>query len=111
MVIGPAVPRGSVVRARPIGVIRVVDRMEQDDKILAVMDGETLKGVYDIETLNAKYPGAGDILGIWWSNAHGKRSKVNLMGTGSRGQATSVIDYASESWKAHRRKQRREEQQ
>lgn len=107
MVIGEAVPRGSVVRARPIGIVRVVDRMEQDDKILAVMDGDTLKDVYDIEGLNARYPGAADIISIWWSNAHGKRSEVNLMGTGSRGQANAVIDYAAEAWKDKKREERR----
>lgn len=106
MVLGPSVPRGTVVRARPIGIVRVVDRMEQDDKILAVMDGDTLKQVYDIESLQARYPGAAEIVSIWWSNAHGRRSKVNLMGTGSRGQANAVIDYASDSWKERQRKQR-----
>jgi len=107
MVLGPSVPRGSVVRARPIGIIRVVDRMEQDDKILAVVDGETLTQVYDIETLQSRYPGAAEIVVTWWSNAHGKRSKVSLMGTGSRGQANAVIDYAIESYKEHQRKERR----
>ena len=43
----------------------------------------------------------------WWSNAHGKRSKVNLMGTGSRGQANAVIDYASDTWKEKKRQERR----
>lgn len=106
MVIGPAVPRGQVVRAHAIGVIRVVDRMEQDDKVLAVMEGKTLLDVYDIESLQRRYPGVDEILALWWANAHGKRSKVNLLGTGSRGQANSVIDFAIESWKQDQRKAR-----
>jgi inorganic pyrophosphatase len=103
MVLGPAVPRGTVVRARPIGVVRVVDRMVQDDKILAVMEGPTLKEVYDVESLQARYPGSTEIIGIWWSNAHGQASQVNLMGTGSRGQANAVIDYAVESYKKRKK--------
>lgn len=106
MVLGASVPRGTVVRARPIGIVRVVDNMEQDDKILAVMDGPTLTDVYDIESLTTRYPGAGEIVSIWWSNAHGRRSKVNLMGTGSRGQANAVIDFAANAWKEKRRKER-----
>jgi inorganic pyrophosphatase len=106
LVLGPAVPRGEVVRARAIGVIRVVDRMAQDDKVLAVIEGATLKGVYDVESLNERYPGASEIVSLWFSNAHGKRSKVNMMGTGSRGQANSVIDFASESFKQARRRER-----
>lgn len=103
MVLGPAVPRGSVVRARPIGVVRVVDRMVQDDKILAVMEGPTLKEVYDVESLQSRYPGSTEIIALWWSNAHGQASQVNLMGTGSRGQANAVIDYAVESYKKRKK--------
>jgi inorganic pyrophosphatase len=100
LVIGPAVPRGTLVRARPIGIIRVVDQLEQDDKILAVdVRGETLRDVYDLETLDARYPGAISILTTWWAHAHGRQSQVSLLGTGSRGQANAVIDYAAEAWK------------
>jgi len=99
LVLGPAVPRGSVVRARAIGIIRVVDRLEQDDKILAVMLDSTLTGVSDLESLDARYPGASEIVRLWFGHAHGRLSKVELMGTGSRGQADSVIDYASETFK------------
>jgi len=106
LVIGPAVARGEVVRARPIGVIRVVDRMAQDDKVLAIMEGPTFKGVYDVESLNDRYPGASEIVGTWFSNAYGTRSKANLMGTGSRGQANSVIDFASDSYKRAKRRER-----
>ena len=70
MLIGPAVPRGSTVRARSIGVIRVIDRGEQDDKILAVTHGPTMKGVYDVESLRLRYPGAAEIIGTWWAHAH-----------------------------------------
>ena len=73
---------------------------------LAVMDGPTLKEVYDLETLRRRYPGASEILSTWWANAHGKSSKVNLLGTGSRGQANAVIDYAADAWREHRRKER-----
>ena len=99
LVLGPAVARGSVVRARAIGIIRVVDRMEQDDKILAVLSDSTLKSVTDIESLNSRYPGASEIVSTWFSNAHGKRSKVQLMGTGSRSQANAVIDFAIDSYR------------
>jgi inorganic pyrophosphatase len=108
MVLGPAVPRGSTVRARAIGVIRVIDRGEQDDKILAIMHGPTMKGVYDVESLQLRYPGAAEIVGIWWANAHGRRSKADVLGTGSRGVASSIIDFAVESYKTEERKRRHE---
>lgn len=106
LVLGPAVPRGEVVRARPIGVIRLVDRLEQDDKVLAVMDGETLQRAYDIETLKTQYPGTVEILDIWWTNAHSKGENVSLLGTGSAAQANSVINYAMDSWLAKQSRER-----
>lgn len=106
MVLGPAVARGKVVRARPIGVIRLVDRMEQDDKILAITEGITFQDIHDIDSLKSRYPGVIEILDIWWTHAYGKGTDVNLLGTGSRAQANSVIDYAMTSWLNMRRKNR-----
>ena len=108
MVLGPAVPRGTLLRARPIGIIRVVDNLEQDDKILAVIDGETFRDVGDLEALDSRYPGATTIVTTWWAHAHGKGSQVSLLGTGSRGQANAVIDYAAEAWKEVRREEKGE---
>lgn len=99
MVLGPAVPRGSRVRARAIGLIRVFDRGEQDDKILAVMQGETMNGVYDVESLRLRYPGAAEIITTWWANAHGRNSQVEVFGTASRGVASGVINAAIDSYK------------
>lgn len=106
MVLGPAVARGRVIRARPIGVIRLVDRMEQDDKVLAVTEGMTFQDTFDIDSLKDQYPGVIEILDIWWTHAHERGTDVSLMGTGSRAQANAVIDYAMESWLAMRRETR-----
>jgi len=106
MVLGPAVARGKIVRARPIGVIRLVDRMEQDDKVLAVTEGMTFQDTFDIDSLENQYPGVIEILDIWWTHAHGKGTDVTLMGTGSRAQANAVIDYAMNSWLNMRRETR-----
>lgn len=104
MVLGSAVPRGSRVKARAIGVIRVFDGGEQDDKILAVMQGETMTGVYDVESLRLRYPGAAEIVSTWWANAHGRQSKVEVFGTASRGVASGVINSAMKSYKASGKK-------
>ena len=99
LVLGPAVPRGSVIHARAIGIIRVIDNMEQDDKILAVMTDSTLRDVADLESLAQRYPGAGEIVALWFKNAHGSQSKVQLLGAGSRGQANAVIEFANEQYR------------
>jgi len=103
MVLGPAVKRGDVIRARPIGVIRLVDRMEQDDKILAVTEGTGFQDIHDIDALKSNFPGVIEILDLWWTHAYGKGTDVSLLGTGSRAQANSIIDYAMNSWLSMRR--------
>lgn len=108
MVLGTMQPRGTVIKAVPIGVVRVVDRFEQDDKILAIEAGSNFKGVTDIESLDDKYPGVSEILRIWFGNVH-RTSDVQLMGTGSRAQANSVIDYAAEAFTKKRTSEKAEE--
>ncbi len=97
LVLGTTVPRGTTIKALPIGVVRVVDRFEQDDKILAIEAGSTFKGVTDIESLDDRYPGVSEILRLWFGNVHGT-SDVQMLGTGSRAQANAVIDYAAEAY-------------
>lgn len=101
MVLGTTVPRGTVIRALPIGIVRVIDRFEQDDKILAIEAGSTFTGVTDIESLDDRYPGVSEILKLWFGNVH-RTSEVQLMGTGSRAQANAVIDYAVEAYTKQR---------
>jgi len=101
IVLGTTVPRGTTIRALPIGVVRVIDRFEQDDKILAIEAGSTFTGVTDIESLDDRYPGVSEILKLWFGNVH-RTSEVQLMGTGSRAQANAVIDYAAEAFTKQR---------
>ena len=107
MVLGPAVERGDLIRARPIGIIRLVDRMEQDDKILAVTEGTSFQDIHDIDALKSEFPGVIEILDTWWTHAYGQGTDVTILGTGSRAQANSVIDYAMNSWLSMRRESRR----
>jgi len=97
MVLGTTVPRGTEIRAIPIGVVRVIDRFEQDDKIIAVEQGTSFDQVISIEALDDRYPGVSEILRIWFSNVH-RTSDVQFMGTGSRAQANAVIDYAADAY-------------
>ncbi|MBI1296994.1 inorganic pyrophosphatase [bacterium] len=55
MVTEPTFP-GCVIRARPIGIFRMLDRGEEDFKILAVADNDPLHGEYhDIKDIPQHY--------------------------------------------------------
>ena len=90
LVLGSAAPRGSLVRARPIGLLRMLDRLERDDKVLAVIPGTPLGGVEDIEDLEAQFPGVTTILETWYLNS-GAANQFELQGFGSRGAANRLI--------------------
>ena len=54
IILGPPVPRGSVVPVRLVGVLKFLDDGERDDKLLAVRDGDPLSKAKDIDDLEGK---------------------------------------------------------
>jgi inorganic pyrophosphatase len=93
MVLGPAIPRGSVVQAIPIGIIRLLDRAEQDDKILAVVPGTVFERSTDVVLLERHFPGVTDILRIWFDNYSG--DAISYLGLGPRASAHKLIEETS----------------
>lgn len=71
LVLGPAVPHGSVVRARVVGVLRLQDDGEQDDKLLAVLDDTAFASVRGLVELQASFPGVTEIVETWFAHYKG----------------------------------------
>ena len=71
LLLGPAVTRGSVVSAQLVGVLKLLDGGEQDDKLIAVAEGVPFAGVASIADLDAKFAGVTEILRIWMTNYKG----------------------------------------
>ena len=90
LVLGPSVPRGRLVRAVPIGLLQVVDRLERDDKILAVIPGGPLGEIEDVAELDALYPGIQAILTIWFENSR-RDAAIEVQGYGTRAAARRLI--------------------
>jgi inorganic pyrophosphatase len=63
--LGQTVDRGSVLPARIIGLIRILDKGLQDDKLIAVTTNDWFFDIHDIPELNEKYPGIIQILTTW----------------------------------------------
>ena len=70
--LGPAKERGTVVPGRLIGVIKMLDRGEQDDKLIAVDPDSWFGDVYSIEDLESDFSGVTKILSVWLENYKGK---------------------------------------
>jgi inorganic pyrophosphatase len=50
---------------RVVGVIRMQDRGEQDDKLIAVDTDSWFRGVYTLNDLRSQYPGVDALLADW----------------------------------------------
>ena len=90
VLLGPRVERGAVVRARPIGVLRLVDDGERDDKILAVPLSGPLADAVDLEALDARYGGVRRILELWFTHYKGP-SRVTSSGFGDAADAVALV--------------------
>lgn len=99
LVLGPAVPRGSVVAVRPVGVIRLRDAGERDDKILAVPVAGPLADVTDLVQLERSYPGVTRILQTWFENYKGA-GRLQCQGFAGAADAAALVEAAARSFTA-----------
>ncbi len=90
VVLGPALERGAVVRARVLGTLRMRDRGERDDKLLAVIEGTALAEAQDLAELDLMFPGATAIVETWFRNYKGPGA-VETDGCGGLDEAERLL--------------------
>ncbi len=98
IVLGPAVPRGSVVRARLIGALRLLDGGEKDDKLIAILDGSPLSEANSIAELQSKYPGAAEIVETWFASYKGP-GEMEGKGFAEKDEAMKTLEAAAKAYK------------
>ena len=91
VVIGEAIPRGSVIKVKLIGVLKISDEGEFDAKLLAVREGSSEYQVSSIDELNSKFDGAADSVASWFVDYKGPDSGIELEGIGSADEATNIL--------------------
>lgn len=95
LVLGPALDKGSVVQVRLIGLMRMKDQGEGDDKLLAVPLGADYQQIHSIESLRANYPSADQILKLWFENYKGQPQQISVEGFASAQDALQLVkDYS-----------------
>jgi inorganic pyrophosphatase len=97
LIIGNSLPRGTIIEARPIGVLKLLDNGEQDDKIIAVLPDSIMGGISSMEDLDREFNGISDIIEIWFSNYKGP-GEAETNGFGSAEEARKIIGYASDAY-------------
>lgn len=97
IVLGPAVPRGSVINAKLVGVLKLLDGGEQDDKLLAVMENTAFYQVNNLTDLHMNYPGVTSIIETWFDNYKG-RGEMTPLGFRDVEEANVILDAAIQAF-------------
>jgi len=93
IVLGPPVERGTIVRAKLIGVLKLLDDGEQDDKLVAVLEDTPFYAVNSITDLDEKFNGVSLILSTWFESYKGP-GKLQAQGFGDRNEAETILETA-----------------
>jgi inorganic pyrophosphatase len=99
IVIGEPVLKGEIIKCKIIGVLKLLDRNEKDDKLIAIAENSSLSSINSMEELNEKNNGISKILEIWFSNYKGS-NKVISQGYGDQKEALIILNASIKEYKA-----------
>jgi inorganic pyrophosphatase len=96
IVLGQAVPRGEIVDVRVIGVLKMLDGGEQDDKLIAVLaEDSPFAHIESMAQLDAEYPGVSQIVDLWFANYKGPDGGMEGLGFEDAETARTVLEAAA----------------
>jgi len=93
MILGSALERGEIVACDIIGVLRMLDNEEYDDKLIAITENSPFFGIQSIAELDEKFPGVSQIISTWFENYKGM-GVVKVIGYEERKEAINIIEKA-----------------
>ena len=100
LVLGPSIPRGSVLPVQVIGLIHLIDDGDKDDKLIAVQKDSPLAKATDMTQLEESFPGITTILKAWFENYKGPGA-LQCTGFGDKAEAEKLLAMAIESFAQH----------
>lgn len=101
IILGQAVPRGEIVDVRIIGVLKMLDGGEQDDKLIAVLAEESpFSHIESISRLDKEFPGVSDIIDTWFANYKGPDGGMEGLGFEDAESAIAVLKAAADNYSA-----------
>jgi inorganic pyrophosphatase len=100
IILGQAAPRGEVVDVRLIGVLKMLDGGEQDDKLIAVLtENSPFAKIESMAQLDSTYPGVREIIGTWFANYKGPDGGMESQGFAEAAVAHEVFEAAAAQYK------------
>ena len=99
IVLGEQLQKGSVVEVKLIGILKMLDDGEVDDKLIAVMASNSIfSRVNSFNELKNSYQGIIEILEIWFTNYKGTE-KATVNGFEDEKKALEIFKSAHEQYK------------
>ena len=98
IIVGPSQERGKIVPVKIIGVLRLVDRGETDDKLIAITQDSPLFSVNSLEELEDDYTGVLSILEQWFIHYKGP-GKVVSQGYDTKENAMIILKTALQEYR------------
>ncbi|HEY5924902.1 MAG TPA: inorganic diphosphatase [Kofleriaceae bacterium] len=97
VVLGAGIERGHVAATRVIGVLKMGEESERDDKLIAVPVEPALENGFtrltDLHELDDHYPASRTIIETWFSYYWGAGA-TNVLGWGDAAEARAILDAA-----------------
>ena len=91
ILLGPAYKRGSIVKAKVIGTMKMLDGGEIDDKILAISSDSIFNSkVNNVNDLDQNFAGVTEMLKIWFENYKGP-GEIEVTGFEDKGESLKII--------------------
>jgi inorganic pyrophosphatase len=103
LVLGHWERRGTVMPVKLIGVLKLLDNGEQDDKLLAVPAVGPLSQVKNLKELDASHPGVTQIIETWFTNYKGP-GKMKSLGFADPESAQQILDTSIKAYQASKKK-------
>ena len=97
ILLGPPLKRGDVVSAKLMGVLKLLDNGEQDDKLIAVQMNSPLNKSNSLKELGEQFPGIKEILEQWFVN-YKDNKKMQSNGFRNLEEAKKILKEASEQF-------------
>jgi inorganic pyrophosphatase len=97
IILGDAIARGEIIGVRLIGVLRMTDNGQQDDKLIAVLiDGSPFSSIHSMSELDQKFVGASSIIETWFRNYKGPGGEIDTQGFEGPEAAFALVELATE---------------
>ena len=99
VVLGPQLAKGAIVPTHAVGVIRLVDHGEQDDKLVLVPNHGPFKDVRTLNQLKHDFPGVLGILETWFLH-YKPLGKMRIDSIADEKVSADILEHDHGSWKA-----------